>query len=162
MALEENRGKVLSQWSFPETVRHARGQAWFITMGIVAALLVIYAIVTMNFLFALIIVLAAAITMLHHYREPIVVACTLYELGVEVGHKFWSYKDLKKFWIIYEPPHVKKLYFIWQTAMKPILSVPLGDQNPLKVRELLGRYLEEDLEKEREPLTEGIARVLKL
>ena len=159
---EENRGKILTKWSFPEVTKHERGQGWFVGMGVLGALLVIYALATQNFLFALIVVMGAAIIMLHHYRESIIVTCTLYELGLELGHKFWSYKDLKKFWIIYEPPHIKKLYLIWQTNLKPVLAVPLGDQNPLKIREFLGRYLEEDLAKEREPLTEGLARMLKL
>lgn len=162
MPEEQNRGKILASWSFPEVVKHERGQGWFIGMGILAVALVVYAVLAGNFLFALIVVMGAAITMLHHYKQPLEVNCTLYELGLEVGHKFWSYKEIKKFWILYEPPRVKTLYLQWQVALKTVMRIPLQDQNPLKIRELLGRYLEEDLEKEREPLTEGLARMLKL
>ncbi len=157
----ENRGKILTSWAFPEVVKHERSQGWFIGMGILAGFLVVYGVWTKDFLFALIIVMGAAITLLHHYKEALPVSCTLYELGLEIGHKYWEYRDLKTFWIIYEPPQVKTLYLQWRLP-KPIIGIPLHNQNPLKIREMLNKYLTEDLDKEREPLTDGLVRMLKL
>jgi hypothetical protein len=42
------------------------------------------------------------------------------------------------------------------------MPIPLENQNPLDIRKLLTEYLEEDLDKEDEPISEGLSRWLKL
>ncbi|KKU49315.1 MAG: hypothetical protein UX68_C0001G0063, partial [Parcubacteria group bacterium GW2011_GWA2_46_9] len=71
-------------------------------------------------------------------------------------------KDLKSFWIIYEPPEVKMLYFDFKNAWRPRLPIPLQDENPIEVRRLLLKYLEEDLSRESEPTSDALSRLLRL
>ena len=157
-----DHGPALGQWIIPEYTQHERGRWWYVTAGVIAAALVVWAIWTVNFLFAVVIVLVAIILLVRHSEMPTQLMVSLYEDGVQIGEEFYSYKDFKSFWIIYEPPEVKTLYFDFKNAWRPRLPVPLEEENPLTVRSLLLKYLEEDLSRESEPTSDALSRVLRL
>lgn len=159
---EGKHGKILAEWQFSEYEKHERGKEWFITAGIVGISLVVWAIVTTNFLFALIIIMIAVIILTHHYNEPTMVEFQITEDGLQLGEHFYDFDELDTFWIIYEPPEVKKLYFQFKSWLRPRLSVSLLDKNPLVIRNILLKYLEENLEEESEPATDILGRRWKL
>ena len=158
----EDHGPVLRYWIIPEYATHERGQLWYAVAGGAAALFISYALWTANFLFAIIVLLAAIIILVRHAERPPQLAVILYQDGMAVGQAFYSYQVLKSFWIIYEPPAVKTLYFDFQNAWRPRLPIPLQDENPLAVREVLLQYLPEDLSKEGEPTSDALSRWLRL
>ncbi len=158
---QTDRGSLLLNWRIPEYEKYERGKSWYIWAGIAFGLLVVYAIYTLNFLFVVILILAAVITVLRSISEPDEVDFGIFEDGVGVGGKFYTWKDVDKFYIIYEPPDVKNLYFN-PNGLRSRISVPLLDQNPLKVREVLLKYLIEDTDQEHEPLSESYSRFLKI
>ena len=84
------------------------------------------------------------------------------EDGVVLGSKFIAYKEIKDFFIIYEPPEVKTLHLEFNQGWRPRLAVPLGEQNPLAVREVLLKYLAENTERTEEPLSDYLSRKWKL
>jgi len=79
-----------------------------------------------------------------------------------VGTKFYPFSELEKYWIIYNPPEVKTLYFEPKNIIKHRLSVPLLDADPLLIRSYLNQYLFEDLDVEEEPLSDRLGRILKM
>ena len=68
---ETSLGDILHRWTIQEYERHDRSVLWYVLMISVALILVIYAVVTGNFLFALVIVLAAIILFLQSHQEPL-------------------------------------------------------------------------------------------
>jgi hypothetical protein len=129
---------------------------------IIGVFLLLFAIFTANFLFAMIIIIAAVILFLRHNEPAKNIIFTIYEDGIRVGNKFYEFKEIKDFYVIYEPPEVKSLYFEFKSVLQPRLQISLEDMNPIKVREILLDYLEEDLDQENEPLSDGLGRMLKL
>jgi len=101
------------------------------------------------------------IIFLHSTKKPDKVSLAITEDGLEVGNNFYLYKEIKKFWIIYEPPDVKNLYFDFK-GLRPTLIIPLENKNPVQIRKILLDYLDEDLEKEDESLSEYLGRKLKI
>jgi hypothetical protein len=148
-------------WTFPEYERHHRAAGWFFWMGIAGLGLFLFAVLTANFLFASIIVFAALILALQHYRHPFTINFIISPDGISLQERLFPWKEIKSFWIIYEPPEVKNLYFEFK-GLRPRLRIPLHDQNPVAVRDALLPYLEEDLEKENEPLSDAVGRIFKL
>ena len=63
---------------------------------------------------------------------------------------------------IYNPPAVKRLYLNFENGWKPEVSIPLENQNPLYIRNILLQYLREDAEKTEESLYDSLSRQLKL
>ncbi|MBP9761338.1 MAG: hypothetical protein KBD15_03820 [Candidatus Magasanikbacteria bacterium] len=151
-------GDILHQWSMKEYEEHPRTKRWFVVMGILGTVLVVYGLLSGNFLFSLIILLAAIILYLQSVQAPKDVLFSITDLGIIIGSRFYSYKEIRNFYIIYQPPEVKSLYFDFQSVYRPSVQIPIDTMNPLLVRSTLSIYLTEDLEKEKEPLSEQFAR----
>lgn len=157
-----NLGKILLRWSFSEFHHPHRSQRWWIIAGIITGLMVIYAVATANFLFALIILIAVVLLINEYRRHPRRLECQITINGISVGKKFWRYNELRNYWIAYHPPEVTNLYILPKNPLDPRVNIPLVNMNPLKVRQLLNKYLEEDLTREDEPTSEALTRLLKL
>lgn len=157
--LTENQliGDVLFEWIVPEYDKHERPRRWYMIMGTVAAVLILFGMFSGNFLFSLIIILAAIILFLQSQQEPLHVVFAITELGVIVGNRFYEYGELESFYIIYEPPDVKTMFIETDSIFRPRLRVPLVDMNPLDVQAVMRAYLLEDIEKE-EPYSDRFAR----
>lgn len=158
-----NYGKEVMGWPVPEYEKHERSTGWYVIAGVVAIALLIYCFFTANFLFAVIIIVSALVIILHHGREPERVKFSITDEGIVIGRKFYDYDEIKDFAIVYKPRiDVKRLYFEFKNALKHRLSIPLENMNPLAVREILLKYLKEDLERTDQPLSEGLAKLFKL
>jgi len=157
-----DHGKELISWEFPEFRQHERSRGWYIVAIVIGALLLLYSVFTMNFLFALVIIITAMIFFLRMSAEVQDIKFAIYEDGIQVGEKFHEFKAFSDFYVIYEPPEIKTLYLNFDSLLNPRLSIPLGDINPIKVREILLDYLEEDLEQEEEAFSDFVERLFKL
>ncbi|MCX6800232.1 MAG: hypothetical protein NT091_03750, partial [Candidatus Falkowbacteria bacterium] len=136
---------------------------WYISAGIISLVLLTYSFFTNNFLFAVLIIIALFIIILHSGEKPIEVKFILSTEGIVLGKKFTNYGDIKDFSVIYQPEHnVRRLYFEFKNTLKHRLSVPLVSENPLLIREILLKYLPENIERETEPLSENLSRFLKI
>ena len=158
----EDHGEILAAWEFPEFEKPERQKQWYIWAVIIGVLLLIYAYFSQNPLFAVIVVLFALIYFINERRHPVTIQVALAEDGIIINEKFIEYRDFRSFWIIYYPPHTKNLYFQPKSNIKQRIVMPLQDQNPVEIRRILLEFLEEDLEKEEIPASEGISRILKL
>lgn len=158
----ETAGQLFEEWAFPEYEQHERSRGWFIGAAVLGAALVVWSVVTANFLFAFIIIMVAVIIVSHHYNQPTTVTIRITSKGISLDDHIYPFDQIDKFWLIYDPPQVKKLYFQFKNKFHPRLMVPLHDKNPLHIRSLLLEYLEEDLSQEQEPVTEALARRWKL
>ena len=154
---------VLLTWKIPEHVRHQRGRGWYIFAGLVGAILIIYGIFTNNFLFALIVVLFAIISVLLHMQEPAMINFSITGEGVFVGGRGTDYKDLQNFWVVEGADgNAKSLHLRTKSFFYPLISVPLEDSiGEETVRVILKKYIKEDVEEKDEPLSETLSRRLK-
>ena len=158
---DRDYGQVYFSWSFPEFTKHQRDGGWYFWAGIVVVLLVIYSIVSANFLFGLITIIAALIVLMFH-RSNEQVNFKITEDGISVNKKFYEYKKIKNFYIIYNPPEVKTLYFEPSSWFEPRIPIWLADEDPVKIREILLQYLDEDIDREDEPVSDQTSRIFKL
>lgn len=155
-------GKTIITWRIPEYEKHEHGRIWYIIAGIVIGLLLIFCFFTANLLFAIIIILTSFIVIFQHTKKPETYEFLITTSGIAIGNRFYSYDDFDNFWLAYQPPLVKTLYFTFKSVIKPEISVPLGNQNPLRVREILLEYLDENLDREDETTSDALRRLLKI
>ena len=150
-------------WPVPEYDKHEKGGGWYIFYSLIAFLLILYSFLSGNFLFAVIIIIAAIVIVLRDGQEPDFVKISLTEEGIMVGRKFYDYDEFKNFSIVYKPKQeIKNLYFEFNNSLKPRLSIPLKKMNPLLIRKNLLRYLPEDLDRTDRPLSEELGKLFKL
>lgn len=156
-------GKKIISWRVPEYDKHERGKNWYVISAIIAALLLIYSFFNGNFLFAAIVIIGSLVVIIHDGQEPMEVDFSVTDQGVIVGRKFYDYDTIKDFSLVYKPQqNVKNLYFEFKNVVRPRLSIPLAGHNPLPIREILLKYLPEDLERADQPLSEALAKLFKL
>lgn len=155
------QGKELFGWDVPEYHEYERGLGWYIGLIGLGIVLLIYALRSNNFLFAFIVIMFAIIFLIHSGRRPMILKFAITEDGIALGKKMYRWKDLKRFYIIYEPPEVKNLYLEF-SGVRPRLPIPLYDQDPVKIREFLLKFLYEDLSKTEEPISDWLGRFLKI
>lgn len=159
---EEDYGEELASWEFPEYTKIERSKGWYISFIIVVIAMLIYSYFTNNPLFAIIITIFTVLYYITEKKEPEEARILILEDGIIINDKFIEYKVLKDFYIIYHPPVIKNLYIQPKSQLKPRLAIPLENQNPVEIRDILLKYIDEDLEKEEIPTSEGISRLLKL
>lgn len=158
---EDDHGEVFFNWQFFEFPQYEREKSWYVWGGIIVGLLLVYSIITINFLFGLIIIISTLIVLMFQ-RSNNEVEFKIAEDGILVNQKFYDYKEIKNFYIIYEPPEVKTLYFEPKSIFQPRLPISLETQDPVKIREVLLQYLSEDLDREDEPVSDQASRLFKL
>jgi len=157
----KDRGQVFFSWRFSEFDRHDRKQGWYIWSGIAIGFFLLYSVLTHNYIFGLIIIISA-LTIVMFQRSNNEVEFAITEDGLQVNDKFYEYRALSNFYIIYIPPSVKVLYIEPKSILSPRIPIRLEDQDPVKVRQVLLDYLDEDLDEDDEPLSEQTSRIFKL
>jgi len=137
---------VLMSWESREFIQYDRNPAWILVVYVLAALTLVYAIWTMNFLFAVLVVLFTIVIVIYTQRKPNILKVAVMKKGFKINNTLYTYEDdLENFWILYNPPDLKVLNFKRRQALLPALVIQLEDQNPLKIREMLLKFLPEDL-----------------
>ena len=150
------------EWQFPEYNQYERSRVWYIAMLVLLGGLLIYSILTGNFLFAIILVLVVFISVLQRFQPPLTIVAGIDEKGLQIGKKNIPFRDLEKFWLVYDPPATKFLYVTFKKGLRDNLAIPLEDANPFDVRAALKEFLAEDLSMEKEDLNEQLERILRV
>lgn len=169
----DQHGKILKKWNFPEFPIHHHTVMWATMIIVLGVAFATWAIVSGNYLLGFIIVAAGLIVGLREMQGPDELQVRICEDGIEIGRHmhflmfqpattFIPWNQLESFWMMYEPPRVKRLYVQYKSRLRPLLSISLEDENPLEVRDALSQYLEEEYERVDEPLTDALGRWMRL
>lgn len=151
---------VLS-WKAPQFAHHEKSLLWFLVAAAITAALVIYGLKTDGWTFSVAILVFAGTYYLVHRHAPPIVDVKISKFGIKIGRHVFPYSHLKSFWIVYEPPFVKKLYLRMDSKLRPDLFISLEDADPAEVRQILGIHLHEFTSRH-EPFADVLVRLLKL
>jgi len=154
-------GMPILSWVAPEYIKHQKGTVWITISISVAAGLIAYAILTKSWTMAAAFFTLVLVYFMEHKQKPENIPIEITEMGIMIKSKFYPFSHMKTFWIIYNPPFVKTLHIRFASRKSNDLVVQLGDQDPVKVRNLLLTQLVEWEGKE-ESITDVLVRVLKL
>lgn len=149
-------------WETPLYPTYARGPLWYFAITAGTLLLVSYAVITRNFLFAFIILLCTIILILAGNEEAPIILVQLGDVGVVWDGTLYLYRDLATFSIIYEPPYVSTLYIETKSLTRPKLRISLQDQDPVEIRAHLKAYLREDTDLQTESGSDILGRLLRI
>jgi hypothetical protein len=155
-------GRVLLAWETWEFSPTERSTRWYVIAAAAGLGMLVYALLTANFVFALIIVMFAVIMLMRDLRKPARVQAAITTDGVVFNNEFYSFADIKDFSVIYEPPAVSNLYLGFNSRLSPMMSISLEDMDPNEVRAQLLPFVFENLDRDSESLTDTLSRVYKL
>ncbi len=146
-------------WEFPYTERSKR---WYFLASTIGLFLILYALFTGNFIFGVIILMFAVITLMRDLKKPSRIPVHITTKGFVFGDNFFGFQDIRDFSLTYDPPTLNTLYLSFHGRMQPMLSVDLEELNPNEIRSILLPFVFENLEREGESLTDVLRRVYKL
>jgi len=103
-------------------------------------------------------ILAGFLILIYAIKEPQIIDFSVGSSGVKIDKKLYKYSEIDSFWIFYDPPEIKELSLKFKKMFFPVLSIPLADTDPNKVRKILIKFIPE--EEQKESVAENIARHL--
>jgi len=113
-----------------------------------------------DMLTAIFLLLVSLVIILYSNKRPLDSKITINEAGIMVDGNAYYYKDLKSFWINYNPNNIKELSLESKKWYMPYIKILTEKQNPLEIRSFLISFLPE---KEHEnSLTDIISRKIGL
>ena len=154
---QQKNNSLYISWTAPEFIRYEKSRGWFIAIGIFGSLLIIAALFMKNYLFVLIIVLAAFLIYVQGARHPRKIKFVISDHGIEIDEKEYLWNEFKSFWIFEEPDKILSL--LTKKITQPHLPIPLGDQRAEDIKKILSRFIPE--RKQEETISDIIARKMK-
>jgi len=163
--------KTLAEHVEKASVLHAfkvseeKNPANLLILGVTALLgiaLIAYFAFSGNYLAAFFFLLAGMLVAYGIYqKKPREVICKIRVQGVQINRDLYPYETLKSFWIFYDPPHHQELSIRSRKAFTGgYIKISLGDEDPVKIREILIKFLPE--RKQEEALVDVFARLVGL
>ncbi|HXK41018.1 MAG: hypothetical protein A3G45_00350 [Candidatus Staskawiczbacteria bacterium RIFCSPLOWO2_12_FULL_37_15] len=105
-----------------------------------AAALLIFKYDTLTSIF---LILASLVLLLYSKQKPTMSKIAVGQSGILVDEIMYYYKDLKSFWIEYNPGGPKELSLESAKWYMPYVKVMLSDRDPVEVRSLIVNFLPE-------------------
>ncbi len=147
------------EWSAYEFEYHKKDQKWFLIFWIISGGVFFSSIILGNIFGAAMLALFSIIIYIYATKEPEKIKCKISEKGLVFNDRLFPFNSLSSFWIFYESG-IKKLVIISNFKVVPKIEIPLGDANPVKIRELLLKKGVKEKEEE-ESISDIIARKLR-
>jgi hypothetical protein len=147
------------EWTALEFQQYSKNTSWFVVGGLIAFSLFLWAALTKNFLLVILVILGYFTVMAFALKKPRKIRLAITPRGVMIDRVLYRFDNLKSFWIFYDPPELKELSLRSKKTIMPYIKIPLGQQNPVKVRQVLLKYLPE--RKQEESLIDNLARSLR-
>ncbi len=144
------------EWVAPEFTKYKKNKQWFVLPTLIALAVIIVAILLKNVLLIIIIILVTFIIYIYALKEPKKIKFSISGKGIQINEHLHELKDLRSFWIFYDPPGIKEISLRSKKMFMPYIKIPLGKQNPVEVRKLLLKFLPE--KKHRESKIDELAR----
>ena len=131
-------------WKAPEYEHTEKHPKWYWVMGAILLAIIVYAIVTDSILMAITFILIGTLGYVYAEREPRLIHMEINPEGVVVDNIMYEYDDLKSFWIFFEvEAGFKVLSLHSKKTFLPHIHIPVGEANPILIREVLLNYLPE-------------------
>lgn len=160
--VQENKiSEAIFSWQFTDSAKYKKNIWWHAIALVVLAAVIWLCIKYSDPLFAVFLVLFYLVVLLHDARPAQKMNFVITPDGVKLGKNFYYYSNFDHFYVIYEDRGVKNLYLEFKNVLRGRLIVPLDGQDAVSIRAYLLNFLDEDLDREAEPLSERISRWLK-
>src|SRR3989339_1189554 len=139
----ENKSEIAHQivpyvieWISPAYVHFKKGWKWFTIAGIIALSAILYSLYQGEYLSAIVFIILSGVYVMYYLEPPPMLHVGISELGVQISNKFYSFHQIKAFWINYLPP-ISTVHFKLAGKMQREIEVHLANQDPVFLRNFL-------------------------
>ena len=151
---------ALLHWRAPEFEVSDRDRKWYFGVTAVLLAIVAYAVFTNALIMAITFILIGMVGYIYIHKEPRTLDFALTEDGVIAGREIYEFENMRSFWIFYEEDGLQVISFHSNSYLLPYVHIPIHDQDPVVIREILLEHLDE--EKHEPGMLEVLDRILHL
>ncbi len=156
----EKYGEILHQWQALEFEVYEKSDRWYVAAAIFLLAIVAYAMLTNGPIMAITFILVGIVGYIHMQKDPRIVTFTITTEGIIADKDMYLFENIHSFWIFYHPHHTKTISLHTKAAMLPFVHIPLQDEDPVYIRELMLPYIPEI--KQEPSLIDTVEKVLHL
>lgn len=135
-------------WSAKEYEKKSKTKRWYLVATIILCSIILYALLTNNPIMAVTFILIGVVGYLLLENNPRKTRFTITSDGIQAGSELYEYENIQSFWIFYEPGHLQAISLHTKSGFVPFIKIPLGDEDPVELRETLIKYVPEKKHKE--------------
>ena len=146
----KKHSSAIISWKVQKFENFERHVWWSRIIFIILIVLLTYSLLTDNFLLSIILILSGIIIYLFEKKDPEDYTFAVYETGIVAHNHFYEFTEIENFWIFYEAGHIgrKEISIKINNPFFPYIHIPLGKENPNKIRKILLEYIPEEMHKE--------------
>jgi len=141
--IAEHSKDVFCHWQAPEFEKYEADSRWYAYIALVLAVIVGYSIWTNSLIMSITFILIGVVGYMYIGKEPRILDFMVTEDGVVAGKEIFKYERIKSFWIFYEPGDIKVISLHIESLLTPYVHIPIHDEDPVVIREVLLRNVEE-------------------
>jgi len=139
----ESETKILS-WSGPLYVHKPDMKVILLLSLTLFTIAVLFQIIQKNIITTVLFGLLGVVILIKANKKPEVINFEINPLGVKVGERLYQFREIKSFWIEYEPAlGIKELSLQPKKWYRSFIKIPTYDQNPVQLRSFLLNFLPE-------------------
>jgi hypothetical protein len=155
LSADEDESEI--SWAAYEYEKRAYGKYWYIKMGVIVSVLIVFSVLAKSYFFLAFVILAFTMLVVYSRREPRKISFTISAEGIFIGNRLQEFSNFKSFWI-FNKQGIRELLLETGQMMQPYLHLPLGDADIKKIRKILISRLPE--KEYQEPMLDQLARAL--
>jgi hypothetical protein len=144
------------EWQVKEFIYRPKTIKWFVLLTLAIVMIELYFLWTKSFFAFATFLLIFFVILLYSVKKPDNLSVRLDYKGVRINNKLYKFDDLQSFWIFYNPPGIKKIFFKRKGIISQSINISIGEQDPAALRSFLLDYLSEV--EEEEPLIDILVR----
>lgn len=134
---------ALMHWRASEHEINQKDKKWYFYAGLILSAIVGYAVYTNSPVMAITFILIGMVGYIFINKEPRVVDFAITHDGVIADGNIFEFDHIQSFWIFYEPGQVKVISLHMRNKIMPYVHIPVHEENPVAIRELLLKYIPE-------------------
>lgn len=139
------------EWDAMEYEHREKSTDWYWALGIAIVVGCILAIISSNYLLAVLIALGGVFIGFYGNDRPFHVHVEISERGIKLDRNLYAYEAIKSFWMYHDHRGHNRLLIVTARPVMPMRIVTLPDDIPAtEVRDYLSNFIEE---KESKPST---------
>jgi len=96
-----------------------------------------------DILTAIFLVLSSLVILLYANKQPSVSKVVVNQAGVTIDDRIYNYRELKSFWLDYDPQGPKELSLEPKNWYLPYVKISIENQNPAELRSLMVKFIAE-------------------
>lgn len=158
--LSEHSKDVFFHWSAPEFETFERDKKWYSLSAGFLFVVIAWAIWSDSPIMAITFILIGVVGYIYLGKKPRIIDFFITRDGIIADREIFDFDNIDSFWIFYEPEGLCALSLHTKSAFLPRVHIPIHGQDPVKIREVLLKYIPE--EKHEPGILETFERVLKI